>query len=74
MKRVVMLCGSVLVASAAICRDINARILATSALGKKGAVATSNRTCPGWISSGPQGGGDMSNFLDEKDCEVLRSS
>ena len=46
-------------------------IVPGSALGKNGVVAPSNRICLGVIGCGPQGRGDMSNFLNEKDCQVL---
>jgi predicted dehydrogenase len=46
-------------------------IVPGSALGKNGAIAPSNRICVGVIGCGPQGRGDMSNFLNEKGCQVL---
>ena len=46
-------------------------IVPGSALAKNGAVAPSNRICLGVIGCGPQGRGDMSNFLNEKDCQVV---
>jgi predicted dehydrogenase len=46
-------------------------IIPGSALGKNGAVAASNRITVGVIGCGPQGRGDMSNFLAQKDCQVV---
>jgi predicted dehydrogenase len=46
-------------------------IIPGSALGKDGAVAPSNRIAVGVIGCGPQGRGDMSNFLNQKDCQVV---
>ena len=46
-------------------------IIPSSALGKDGAVAPSNRITVGVIGCGPQGRGDMSNFLAQKDCQVV---
>jgi predicted dehydrogenase len=42
-----------------------------SALGKNGAVAPSNRIGVGCIGVGPQGRGDMGNFLGQKEARVL---
>jgi len=46
-------------------------IIPSSALGKDGAVAPSNRVTVGVIGCGPQGRGDMINFLGEADCHVV---
>jgi predicted dehydrogenase len=46
-------------------------IIPGSALGKNGAVAASSRITVGVIGCGPQGRGDMSNFLTEKDCHIV---
>jgi predicted dehydrogenase len=46
-------------------------IIPSSALGKDGAVAPSNRVTLGVIGCGPQGRGDMRNFLNQPDCQVL---
>ena len=46
-------------------------LIPASALGKNGAIAPSNRLTIGVIGCGPQGLGDMSNFLNEKDCQVV---
>ncbi|MCX6926712.1 MAG: Gfo/Idh/MocA family oxidoreductase [Verrucomicrobia bacterium] len=46
-------------------------IIPGSALGKNGAVAPSNRISVGVIGCGPQGVGDMQNFLAQKDCQVV---
>ena len=45
-------------------------IIPSSSLGKDGAVSPSNRLAVGVIGCGPQGLGDMGNFLREKDCQV----
>ena len=46
-------------------------IIPASALGKEGAVAPSNRITVGVIGCGPQGRGDMENFLSQSDCQVV---
>src|SRR5436190_21018315 len=46
-------------------------IIPASALGKGGGVAPSNRIAVGCIGVGPQGQGDMSNFLNEKGAQVV---
>ena len=46
-------------------------IIPASALGKDGAVAPSNRITVGVIGCGPQGRGDMLNFLGQEDCRVV---
>ena len=46
-------------------------IIPASALGRNGAVAPSNRLSVGVIGCGPQGLGDMSNFLNQADCRVV---
>jgi len=46
-------------------------IIPSSALGKDGAIAPSNRITVGVIGCGPQGRGDMQNFLNQKDCQVV---
>ena len=46
-------------------------IVAASALGKSASVAPSNRIAVGCIGVGPQGQGDMSGFLNQKDAQVV---
>jgi predicted dehydrogenase len=46
-------------------------IIPSASLGKDGAVSPSNRLAVGVIGCGPQGLGDMGNFLREKDCQVV---
>jgi predicted dehydrogenase len=46
-------------------------IIPASALGKPGSVAASNRIAVGCIGVGPQGQGDMGNFLGQKDAQVV---
>ena len=46
-------------------------IIPSSALGKDGAVAPSNRINVGVIGCGPQGRGVMRNFIGQKDCQVV---
>ena len=46
-------------------------IVPASALGRAGAVAPSNRIAVGCIGVGPQGQGDMGNFLNQKDAQVV---
>jgi glucose-fructose oxidoreductase len=46
-------------------------IIPASALGGAGAVAPSNRIVVGCIGVGPQGQGDMGNFLNQKDAQVV---
>jgi predicted dehydrogenase len=46
-------------------------IIPSSVLGKEGAVAPGNRITVGVIGCGPQGRGDLSNFLNQKDCQVV---
>ena len=46
-------------------------ILPSSALGRDGAVAPGDRISVGVIGCGPQGRGDMLNFLGEQDCRVV---
>ena len=46
-------------------------IISSPALGADGAVAPSNRIAVGVIGCGPQGRGDMLNFLGEQDCRVV---
>lgn len=46
-------------------------IVPASALGKAGAVSPSNRIAVGCVGMGPQGQGDMSNFLSQKDAQVI---
>lgn len=45
-------------------------LIPSSALGADGAVAPSNRLALGVIGCGPQGVGDMHNFLRYQDCQV----
>jgi predicted dehydrogenase len=42
-----------------------------SALGRSGKTAPSNRVVVGCIGVGPQGRGDMSSFLNQKDAQVV---
>lgn len=46
-------------------------LVPASALGRSGKVAPSNRVVVGCIGMGPQGQGDMSNFLNQKDAQVV---
>ncbi len=46
-------------------------IIPASALGRAGAVSPGNRIAVGCIGVGPQGQGDMSNFLNQKDAQVV---
>jgi predicted dehydrogenase len=46
-------------------------IIPSSALGRDGTVAPSNRINVGVIGCGPQGRGDMLNFLAQEDCRVV---
>jgi predicted dehydrogenase len=46
-------------------------IIPASALGKLGSVAPGNRIVVGCIGVGPQGQGDMGNFLNQKDAQVV---
>jgi predicted dehydrogenase len=46
-------------------------LLPASALGKSGKVAPSNRVVVGCIGVGPQGQGDMGNFLNQNDAQVV---
>ncbi len=46
-------------------------IIPASALGKSGSVAPGSRIAVGCIGVGPQGQGDMGNFLNQKDAQVV---
>ena len=46
-------------------------LVPAAALGKAGKVAPSNRVVVGCIGVGPQGQGDMGNFLNQKDAQVV---
>ena len=46
-------------------------IIPSSALGKDGAVAPSNRITLGVIGCGPMGRSNMSSFLNQKDCQIV---
>ena len=46
-------------------------IVPASALGRAGSVAPSNRVVVGGIGMGPQGQGDLSGFLNQKDTQVV---
>jgi predicted dehydrogenase len=46
-------------------------IIPASALGRSGSVAPGNRIAVGCIGVGPQGQGDMGNFLNQKDAQVV---
>jgi predicted dehydrogenase len=58
-------------AAATLAAAVFPAVVPGSALGKNGAVAPSNRIAVGVIGCGPQGRGDMSNFLNEGDCRVV---
>ena len=57
-------------AAATVAATVFPAIIPGSALGKNGAVAPSNRVVLAVIGCGPQGRGDMGNFLAQKDCQV----
>ncbi len=46
-------------------------LISSAALGRKGGVAPNSRVAVGCIGVGPQGRGDMSNFLNQKDVQVV---
>src|ERR1017187_2647617 len=46
-------------------------LVPASALGRAGSVAPGNRIVVGCIGVGPQGQGDMGNFLNQKDAQVV---
>jgi len=46
-------------------------LISASALGNSGGVAASNRITVGCVGVGPQGSGDMGNFLRQKDAQVV---
>lgn len=46
-------------------------IIPASALGRDGAVLPSERIVVGVVGCGPQGQGDLGNFLNNKDCQVV---
>jgi predicted dehydrogenase len=46
-------------------------VVAPSVLGAEGTVAPSNRLAVGCVGVGPQGQGDMSNFLNQADARVV---
>jgi len=46
-------------------------IVSSSALGKDGSVAPSERITMGCIGVGWQGGSNMGQFLREKDCQII---
>jgi len=46
-------------------------IIPATALGRDGVASPGNRLSVGVIGCGPQGLGDMGNFLKEKDCQVV---
>src|ERR1035437_7123914 len=46
-------------------------LIPASALGKSGGVAAGSRIAVGCIGVGPQGQGDMGNFLNQKDAQVV---
>jgi threonine dehydrogenase-like Zn-dependent dehydrogenase len=58
-------------AGAAMSAAVFPSICRASALGRNGAIAPGNRVTLGVIGCGPQGLGDMGNFLNEKDCQVV---
>ena len=57
--------------SAALAATVFPSIVPSSVLGADGAVAPGNRINVGVIGCGPQGVGDMGNFLRQKDCQVV---
>jgi predicted dehydrogenase len=59
------------VATATAAGAVLPAIIPASVLGRNGAVAPGNRITLGVIGCGPQGRGDMSNFLAQKDCQVV---
>jgi predicted dehydrogenase len=46
-------------------------IVSSSALGKDGSVAPSNRITMGCIGVGWQGGSNLNSFIGEKDCQII---
>src|SRR5689334_8742865 len=46
-------------------------LIPASALGKAGKASPNQRVVLGCIGVGPQGQGDMRNFLNQKDCQVV---
>src|SRR5512135_1639884 len=46
-------------------------LVPASALGQSGTVAPGSRIAVGCIGVGPQGQGDMGNFLNQKDAQVV---
>ena len=46
-------------------------VVSSTALGRSGAVAASERITVGCVGTGPQGTYDMRNFLAQKDCRVI---
>jgi predicted dehydrogenase len=58
-------------AGAGLTAAIFPQIIPSSALGADGAVAPSHRVVVGVIGCGPQGTGDMTNFLRCNDCQVV---
>src|SRR4030042_5367181 len=46
-------------------------VVSSSALGNAGGVAASERITVGCVGVGPQGTGDMQNFLGQKDAHVV---
>jgi ornithine cyclodeaminase/alanine dehydrogenase-like protein (mu-crystallin family) len=46
-------------------------VVSSSALGKTGSVAPSERITMGCIGVGWQGGSNMNSFLREKDCQIV---
>ena len=57
--------------TAALASTVLPIIIPASALGRNGAISPGNRITLGVIGCGPQGRGDMGNFLGEKDCQVV---
>ena len=57
-------------AGAGLAASVFPAIVPGSALGR-GAVSPANRLAIGVIGCGPQGQGDMRNFLNEKNCQVV---
>jgi len=58
-------------ATAALGAGLFPTLIPASALGREGAVAPGSRITLGVIGCGPQGRGDLGNFLGQPDCQVV---
>jgi predicted dehydrogenase len=58
-------------AGAAMAAAVFPNLIPAKALGREGAIAPNSRIAVGVIGCGPQGIGDMSGFLGQKDCQVV---